>query len=211
MKPTYVCTGDCAHKLATECAFCSGSTSCVKLCGFRCSDAPLYNLALRNCWLTLYSIMSSRNSAPRGNACVPCRTRKVVNDNPFPSHIFSYILVQKCGGEKPSCGVCIQAGRLCEYAARLNITQKLEKKVQELQDQLYQATVAQTRSSSRSVPRFGVLALQVQALRPPALPQIPSLAVLPGQLQTWNANDEVPPQLRLNMYVYYNVVRSARF
>lgn len=154
--------------------------------------------------------MSSRSSAPRGNACVPCRTRKVVNNDTFPTHILPHISIQKCGGERPSCNVCNQAGRLCEYAARLNITQKLEKKVQELQDQLYQATVAQTRASSRSTPRFGVLALQVQALRPPALPPIPSLAVLSNQLQSWAARDEVPPQLRLNMYVWCSVVRHKR-
>lgn len=63
-------------------------------------------------------------------SCNQCRKRKV-----------------KCGGEKPSCVRCTGRNEICEYklSPTLSYTQKLEKRVQELEEAL---SIAQANGSS---------------------------------------------------------------
>lgn len=79
-------------------------------------------------------------------SCEPCRQRKV-----------------KCGGERPTCGRCAGRGDQCVYklSPTLSYTNKLEKRVQELEaalrkaQQLSQATSAASPSASTSSPPSG--------------------------------------------------------
>lgn len=88
---------------------------------------------------------------------------------------------------------------MCEYVARMNITQKLETRVQELQEQLYQATIAQSTAAVRTMPKFGELNFRVQPLRPTALPPALRLNHVPNQIRAWSAGESIPPQLRLSL------------
>jgi hypothetical protein len=77
--------------------------------------------------MSVSSVKAMKKSA---FSCNQCRKRKV-----------------KCGGEKPSCVRCTSRNEVCEYklSPTLSYTQKLEKRVQELEEAL---SIAQASGSS---------------------------------------------------------------
>lgn len=100
------------------------------------------------------------------------------------------------------CGACAQTRRRCEYTPVLNTIEKLENRVQELQNQLRDSTLSQASAAAGSQPRFGEITLAVQALRPPPLAFSAAFAYVPQALSGWFPGDEMPQQLRLNLSVF---------
>jgi hypothetical protein len=100
------------------------------------------------------------------------------------------------------CKACAQTRRRCEYSLVLNTIEKLENRVQELQNQLRDATLSQASAAVSSQPSFGEITLAVQALRPPPLPSSDAFAYVPQALNGWYPDNEMPQQLRLNLSVF---------
>lgn len=84
----------------------------------------------------------------------------------------------------------------------LNTIEKLENRVQELQNQLRDATLSQASAAGSSQPSFGEITLVVQALRPPPLSCSDAFPYVPQALNGWYPGDEMPQQLRLNLSVF---------
>ena len=83
----------------------------------------------------------------------------------------------------------------------LNTIKRLEVRIQELQDQLYGLMSSQAEGGAGAQLRFGELSLEVQAIRPPAHHLPPSLFYIPQAVLNWSPDEEMPPQLRLHLWV----------
>jgi len=83
----------------------------------------------------------------------------------------------------------------------LNTIKRLEVRIQELQDQLYGLMSSQAEGGAGAQLRFGELSLDVQAIRPPAHHLAASLFYIPQAVLNWSPDEEMPPQLRLHLWV----------
>lgn len=106
---------------------------------------------------------------------------------------------QKCDTARPYCSTCIQTGKQCEYPAPIILKSELQGRAQQLQDKIYEATIAHINSGS--APCIGAVALETRPARPPALSQSVSMTYILVDLRNWQPGTEMPLRLRANLYV----------